>query len=314
MLPRAYLDHGLTGLARCHERPWDSHFPAAVLAGYYFAAGRELGAETEAALATQLDQLIAGHAGLFRPYPAGGRAADRTGPVTAALEASIGRFSELGHDAIFGAYMLRALHDRPEFAHDTAIADLGRNVGAFGTGRARYWLHLDRRQGHDPRTFELPERTLLPDSITDRDLASLIFTELTRFRHIYTQMGSKSHIGHLLTQSHALITLRRLGRTGLANRGLYSLECRLTLLRDSQDYRAGPHSFYRPATRSALLPTEAAYWRQDFTRCEWDEGHVCKYTLAFHELAELVDDAGLRDAAREKYRYLITPDERSKSR
>jgi hypothetical protein len=232
----------------------------------------------------------------------------------AALELSIDRFSELGHNAIFGAYALRALQDIPEFDSAEAISDLAATIRGFNHDPARYWLHLDISKGHDPRTFSLPVRTLLPDTTDNKSIARLILTELTRFRHIYTQMGSKSHIGHLLTQSHALITLRKLGLVELANRGLQSLETRLVLLRDSQDYRAGPRSFYKPATRSPLLPTEASFWQQDFAPCQWDEGHIFKYGLAFYELAELASDEKLIAAAAEKLRYLLSPNERSKPR
>lgn len=314
MLPSKYRTLGLTGLARCHDSPWHSHFPAAVLAGYYLAAGQPLDAATEIALTRQIDLLVATHPSLFSPYPTASAAHDRSAPIVAALELSIDRFSELGHNAIFSAYALRALQDTPEFDSAEAISDLAATIRGFNHGPARYWLHLDISKGHDPRTFTLPVRTLLPNTTDNKSIARLILTELTRFRHIYTQMGSKSHIGHLLTQSHALITLRKLGLVELANRGLQSLETRLVLLRDSQGYRAGPRSFYKPATRSPLLPTEASFWQQDFAPCQWDEGHIFKYSLAFYELAELASDEKLIAAAAEKLRYLLSPNERSQPR
>lgn len=143
-------------------------------------------------------------------------------------------------------------------------------------------------------------------------MAEIILAELTKFENIYTQMGSKSHVGHLLTQSQSLLALQQLGFPELANRGFYSLECRFTLLKDSQGHKASGRSFYTPATRSGSLPHQPEYWMQDFTKCMWDEGHVFKYTFSFSELISHVQDAELKEKATEKFRYLISPNERSK--
>lgn len=311
MISQRYLELGLTGLGRSVHSIWDTHFAAAVLAGFDYAARHALPADTERALAAQLDRVIAAKPALFEPYPAGETLADPADPIVEALTQSIDKFSELGHNAIFAAYALRALRDLGGRASAQNVRDIAALLRAFDQGPAHYWLRLAK--GHDPRTFALPARTLFTDDLPAPRVAELVFTELTRFENIYRQMGSKSHIGHLLTQSHALLSLRELGFASLANRGFYSLECRVVLLRASQPHVASPRSVYRRATRSALLPTDAAYWAQDFSRCEWDEGHVFKYTYSFFELARLVIAGSLRDAAVEKLRYLISPNERSTS-
>ncbi len=311
MLSEKYLELGLTGLARCANAVWDAHFPAAVLAGYYFAARNALASETEHGIATQLDRLIATKHELFRPYPKAGTIADSCGPITDALVASVDKFSELGHNTIFAAYALRALRDLGGAAREPIVRDIAAVIRQFDYGPARYWLHLN--QGHDPRKFTLPQCTIFTEYMPDAAVARTILDELPKFQHVYTQMGSKSHIGHLLTQSQALLTLRALGFSELANRGCYSLECRFILLKDSQPYKSSPLSFYRPATRSALLPNEPAYWAQDFTMCQWDEGHSFKYTFSFFELLNLLPADTDTSAAVEKFRYLISPNERSTS-
>lgn len=311
MISSDYLEQGLTGLARCRNTPWESHFPAAVLAGFYFAARHRLPAETEENLEAQLRLLIATRPALFAPYPAGPEVADPFEPVIEALATSVDQFSELGHNCIFSAYVLRALQDHAGFRSEEAIRDLATVIRAFRDGPAHYWLRI-KGKDHDPRTFSIPQRTIFTDNLPAPELARIILTELPKFEHVYTQMGSKSHIGHLLTQAQALLTLRELGFPQLANRGSYSLECRFLLLKDSQPYESSPRSFYTPATRSALLPVEPGYWDQDFSRCEWDEGHAFKYTFSFYELLSRSADAALNDRATEKFRYLISPNERSK--
>lgn len=311
MLSEKYLELGLTGLARCVHAAWESHFPAAVLAGYYYAANNRLSPEVEHAMSAQLDRLVATKSELFKPYPKASTIADSSGPITDSLAVSIDKFSELGHNAIFAGYALRALHDLGGTGRESIVRDIALVVRQFDCGPARYWLRLAK--GHDPRKFTLSQRTVFTDGIADTTLAQIILDELTKFRNVYTQMGSKSHIGHLLTQSHALLTLRSLGYAELANRGFYSLECRFLLLKDSQPHTSSSLSFYRPATRSPLLPSEAAFWQQDFSKCQWDEGHSFKYTFSFYELLNLLPRKVGHEPALDKFRYLISPNERSTS-
>jgi len=309
MLSGHYLASGLTGLGRCANAIWDAHFPAAVLAGYYFAANNSLTSETERKIAVQLDLLIASKQELFQPYGDGGTLADSREPIIEALEASIDKFSELGHNSIFAAHALRALADLGSTGRERTVLDIASVIRQFDLGPARYWLRIDK--GHDPRKFSLSKRTAFTDDMPDDRVARTILGELPKFRNIYTQMGSKSHVGHLLTQSESLLTLRKLGFPQLANRGFYSLECRFTLLKASQEHTASPISFYKAASRSPFLPSEPEYWDQDFLKCQWDEGHSFKYTFSFHELMNLLPQGELTHEATEKFRYLISPNERS---
>ncbi len=310
MLKESYLKTGLTGIARCHSSVWEAHFPAAVLAGYYYAKANRLSDETEKNMEAQLDRLIASKSELFEPYSARSPLGDPVALIVEALEESIDRFSELGHNAIFTAYALRTIRDRPDFRSEEAIGHLASFVRQLNCGPAQYWLRIG--PGHDPRRFAIERRTIFTDDLPAATFAAKVLTELPKFAHIYTQMGSKSHVGHLLTQSQALLSLRELGFPQLANRGSYSLECRFLLLKDSQAHVASTRSVYRLATRSALLPYEPDYWAQDFSQCHWDEGHAFKYTFSFYELARLAADEKITVEAAEKFRHLISPNERSK--
>jgi hypothetical protein len=309
MLPERYLAAGLTGLGRCADAIWEAHFAAAVLAGFYYAANNQLSTETERNLQSQLDQLIAAKRGLFEPEAKGGIIADPGAPIVDALAESIDRFSELGHNSIFSAYALRAMRDLGGTGRERTALNIASVVRQIASGPAHYWLRIGK--GHDPRKFTLKERVVFPDEIASEAVARVILAELPKFKNIYTQMGSKSHVGHLLTQSQSLLALRDLGYAPLANRGFYSLECRFTLLKDSQDHTSSPVSFYRLATRSAYLPTEPEFWTQDFARCEWDEGHTFKYTFSFYELTNRVPGQDRPSAATEKFRFLVSPNERS---
>ncbi len=310
MISEKYLAIGLTGLGRIHKSNWDAHFPAAVLAGFYYSVNNRLPVETEREIEKQLDLLIATKTDLFEPYDSNTVISDSVSPIVEALEESIDKFSELGHNTIFASYAIKALKDASPFRSEKAVLDIASVIRQFNYGPACYWLKLSR--GHDPRKFSIKERTIFTDNLSEKLIAKIIVKELPKFKYIYTQMGSKSHVGHLLTQSQSLIELKRLGLKDIANRGSHSLECRFILLKDCQEHIASERSFYKLATRSSYLPNEPEYWHEDFTQGYWDEGHDFKYTFSFFELINYLDDNTAIEKATEKFRYLVTPNEISR--
>ena len=305
-----YAALGLAGLARSSENIWDAHLPAAMLAGYFFAETRGLDPECESALKRQLDLILESRKDLFVPFAENDPMKNFQDPLREAVENSIDTFSELGHNTIFLHFALRVLGRFPEFATEEVVENLSKLIRDFKFGPAGLWIHLEK--GHSPKRFWIAERRILTDDKTPAEMATLLFQELCEFDSIYTQMGSKSHIGHLLTQGQSLIELSRMGFGDLCRRGLHSLETRMVMIRDFRGFQAPEGSFYVEATPSRFLPVETSYWNEDFTVSEWDEGHCLKYSYSFYELADLVSDRALVEKATERFRYLIHPHERSK--
>ena len=66
VLDQSHFDGGLRALSQVGDRHWNAgHYGAAVIAAYYFAHEQGLDAAAFAALARQLDRLIAKHEDLF---------------------------------------------------------------------------------------------------------------------------------------------------------------------------------------------------------------------------------------------------------
>ena len=307
-----YLSLGLTGLARCEKAIWDAHFPAAVLAGQFFIENNDLPPQCAAAIRRQMDQIIASKSEYFVPYADSSKAIDPLERLSQSIENSIDTVSELGHNSIFLHYALRVLKRLTDLASEALIQDLCKTVHNCKFSPAKYWIKLQR--GHGPKTFHVKKDQMAFHDLDLPRMANAIMEELCEFQFIYTQMGSKSHIGHLITQGQSLIHLKNMGFSDLAKRGLHSFETRMMMLRDFRNYEAPKGSFYTPATRSDHLPISEDYWAQSFIECQWDEGHCLKYTYSFYELINLVADEALIERATEKFRYLITPNERSKPR
>ena len=69
MIDDHYLEAGLIALSRVGESHWnEGHTGAAVIAAYYFAREQHLDDAAVAALARQINRLIAKHEDLFEPH------------------------------------------------------------------------------------------------------------------------------------------------------------------------------------------------------------------------------------------------------
>ncbi|CAI6085150.1 hypothetical protein COHCIP112018_04576 [Cohnella sp. JJ-181] len=123
------------------------------------------------------------------------------------------------------------------------------------------------------------------------------------FETLYRAEAHHDLIGHMLTFSHALVSLEELGYADLFERGLTPLLKLVVVLRASRDLRPGdPLRLASPVDREPLaialpadaLPTERAYWSPARSRHEWDFGHAFKFPYGFyHHVAR----AGGADAA-----------------
>ncbi|MDG0789485.1 hypothetical protein OMP38_00425 [Cohnella ginsengisoli] len=127
--------------------------------------------------------------------------------------------------------------------------------------------------------------------------------ELAAFGTIYRAEAHHDLIGHMLTFSHALVTLEELGYPALFRRGLLPLYKLVHVLRASRDLQPGePIRLSSPVDREPLalarpsssLPTESAFWDRERSGDEWDFGHAFKFPYSFYHHAAR---AGGADAA-----------------
>ena len=204
MLDDRYLASGLAALARVRRRHWNAgHYGAAVLAAYFFAEEQGLDAAAAAALAAQLDRLIARHPELFAPPP------DRSGggdvaPVAASLRRTIGGLHAIGHNVIFATLALKACARRPELATPDHVAGLVALLDQFdGCGPGRPFYGWD-----DPASVRLEAADAIPRYDGEAAIARTALAAFARVEAVHPFLH-QGIVGHLLTHAHALIDLAR---------------------------------------------------------------------------------------------------------
>ncbi|GAB6164424.1 hypothetical protein JCM19992_04240 [Thermostilla marina] len=161
MIDFHYLSRGLAALARAHRAgSMAGHLGAAVLAGYFFAEDHpDLDPAVLDAVRREMDRIIAGEETvwfnpqakgitireLFAPPPDSppvDRAADR---LDHALQPSLAKLRQSGHNVIFASLAVRAMRDHPQTATEWAIEGLERLLHLFdNAGPGRAYLGKDR--------------------------------------------------------------------------------------------------------------------------------------------------------------------------
>ena len=162
-----YLYKGLCGLANAHKASaLAGHLGAAVVAGYFW--GEDLGGQDDAVyrgVEKELDRVMKGEeafwfnsrkAGitapeLFKPLPEEEPQEALIADIAKALSSNIGKTRQSGHNVIFAAIAIRALHDHPlngaTFSHRRLKSLRFPSICGFeaGPGRARTLLEGWRR-------------------------------------------------------------------------------------------------------------------------------------------------------------------------
>ncbi|WP_217595790.1 hypothetical protein [Cohnella sp. GbtcB17] len=318
MTDRALLEKGLAVIASCCRRTgdiWEAHFGAAAIAAYFFIAENRLEESIARKIAQEADRMVSGRleapTGSFTGEINSKRGAsvyERT--IADALEETIDGLYWVGHNAIYAAASLKAIRELDgwgEAADIEAIAALIRSFKGKIPGRS--WIGY--------KTSEVKALTLReedgPAGIEDgAALSRFVLRELAAFETIYRAESHHDLIGHMLTFSHALVTLEELGYPALFKRGLVPLFKLVHVLRASQRLRPGEslrlHSPVdreplAPARPSTSLPTEASFWERERSEDVWDFGHAFKFPYSFyHHVARA---GGADPAAYDRFRRIV---------
>ncbi|MDI4645701.1 hypothetical protein [Cohnella hashimotonis] len=325
MTDRALLEKGLAVIASCRRRTgdiWDAHFGAAAIAAYFFIAENRLEADVARKIADQADRMVSEHL----EEPAGRCQPDRTASenktmrsaseceraIAQALEETIDGLHWVGHNTIYAAASLKAIRELDGWAEPEDTKEMAELLRSFkGKIPGRSWIGY---KTSEVKTLALPEMDG-PAAIEDgAALSRAILRELTAFETIYKAEAHHDLIGHMLTFSHALVTLEELGYPDLFKRGLVPLFKLVQALRASRNIRPGdPVKLYSPVDREPLapaqpsssLPTESEFWDKDRSGDAWDFGHAFKFPYSFYHL---IACAGGADAAAfERFRQIVGP-------
>ena len=273
MLDESYLIHGLNALSRAHETNYftDGHRGAAILAAYSLC--REIEMERGAAdvIRTMIDDHWT-HSALCAPMPMEEPQPDGIAQITGTLQDNLEGLRQAGHNVILPTMALKALREMPEAVTPTRVAGLCKLIEAFTTV-----ADIRLEEGDDGPDWDAPP-----------DVAQYVLAELLRTVEAFDGRG-QGWSGHLLTYARALLDLRQLGYSALAQKGEQGF--RLYIKR----IRMGPLETDKPRPEhppSDLRPQQRAYWEKRAGQ-SIGIGHCFKYPYGFYGLLGLVQDAQL---------------------
>ena len=319
MIDFQYLQTGLNGLARAHRaNTMAGHLGAAVVAGVFFSEDHpDLESKVVTEIQGELDRIISGgekfwfdqeKAGitieeLFQPLPGAPPREEAIPDIGVTLAADIDQLRQSGHDVIFAAIALRALHDHPEAATPAVVQGIRKLISGFHNaaqgrgyyGKERGWIQgasvkLDDEAGSDVPVYGDE------DAMVETVLEELIATAGIRRRGF-------GGLFHLINHAAALVELSRLGYRGLARQGLPAHHRHLRLIRSLPDVEGE----LGPLEKTDLDPRTADYWESDRDSEQWSAHltHRIKTLYGFHTILPYLHDKAKSKKAQESLLYLM---------
>ncbi|MFD2331925.1 hypothetical protein ACFSR7_21945 [Cohnella sp. GCM10020058] len=327
MTDRALLENGLAVIASCRRRTgdiWDAHFGAAAIAAYFFIAENRLDADVARKISAQADRMVSEHleesAGSVQPDRTATEkrrkhsASEGERVIAEALEETIDGLYWVGHNAIYAAASIKAIRELDGWGEPEDVQAISELIRSFkGKIPGRSWIGYKTSEVRALALLEMEGEG--PAGIEDgAALSRAMLRELTAFETIYRAEAHHDLIGHMLTFSHALVTLEELGYRALFERGLGPLFKLVHALRASRHLRPGePVKLYSPIDREPLapaqpsssLPTDSEFWDKDRSGDAWDFGHAFKFPYSFYHLAARA--GGADAAAFDRFRHIVGP-------
>ncbi len=154
-----YLYKGLCGLARAHRaNALAGHLGAAVVAGYFFGEDQhDLDPEVYRGIEKELDRIIRGEEsiwfnsqkagitvpGLLEPFPKERPQKEAISTIAEALSGNINKTRQSGHNVIFAATAIRALHNHPDYATPPVIEGICKLIEEFNGAVTTSWRRVN---------------------------------------------------------------------------------------------------------------------------------------------------------------------------
>ncbi len=303
-------------MARAHQaNTMAGHLGAAVLAGTFIGEDHaDLDDAVYRSVENELDQIVAGDesiwfnqkkAGitipeLFKPLPDSAANESAIPDIAVTLAADISELRQSGHDVIFAAIALRALHDHPEHATNEVVSGIRKLIGGFHNaaqgrgnfGKPKGWLTGAKVQ--------LSKETDFPAYRDEDEMAEIIIDELIRSGPIHRQ--GFGGLFHLINHAAALIDLARMGYRGMARQGLAAHHRHLRLWRSLPDLSED----LGPLIKAKNDPLTPAYWTENESG-QWSAQltHRIKTLYGFHSILPTIQNPDKRKRAEAAFLYLM---------
>jgi hypothetical protein len=291
------------------------HLGAAVVAGYFFGEERhELDERVVAVVERDLDHIMRGDEaiwfnakkvgitvpGLFEPFPKQQAEEKLISTIAEALSANIDKTRQSGHNVIFAAIAIRALHDHPEYATPSIIDGMRKLIEGFNDavpgrgyyGKQRGWIIGNK--------VSLPDDNGFPPYKNEQAMAEVVIEQLIRSAAVRKQ--GFGGLFHIINHATALTELSRLGYQDLARKGMAAHHHHVRLWRSLPDVE----DELGPLKKAKHDPRTADYWSVD-EESQWSARltHRIKTLYGFFALLRFIEQPEKRKKAEENFLYLM---------
>ena len=318
MINFQYLSKGLNAMARAHHMSaMAGHLGAALVAGYFIGEQRpELDPDVCKGVEDDLERIMRGESvfgakmsknskltdpELFADFPKEKPHEGLIDTIAEALEQSIDKPRQSGHNVIFASISIRALKEHPEFALPSVVDGIRKLMTLFNNatpGSGYYGKEKGRIYGD---RIILPEDDGTPAYSNIEGMANVVLDSIIDQNPKIHRQGYGSLV-HINNHAAAIVDLQHLGYDGLASRAIVSHRQHLRLWRNLPNVaeELGPLHY------SKHTPHTAAYWTSG--EVPYDRAlltHRVKTMFGFDELARTMEDESKEKRAYEKLRYLM---------
>ena len=316
MINFQYLYQGLCGLANASKTSGlAGHLGAAVAAGYFIGEDQpDLPGPVGKGIEGELDRIIAGEEAiwynvkktgikpneLFKKLPAEKPTPQATKSIAQALEKNIQRTRQSGHNVIFAAIALRALHDHPDYATPTMIRGITKLTQSFDNAHAGRGYYGKDKGWKTGRQIELPKIKDHEKYKDLRDLARTTINELIASAPIRDR--GFGGLVHLINHAAAIVELHRYGYPDLAKKALPAHYEHLRLLRTLPNL----NDELGPPTKSTFHPRDSKYWKETLRRDSAQLTHRIKTIYGFYSLLPYMEDDTKTKPAEDAFLYLMS--------
>lgn len=318
MIKFDYLSKGLNALARAHLlSSMAGHLGASVVAGYFVWERRpDLEPEVYRGIEHDLDRVMRGDSvfgkrmtknaeiadpELFANFPEERPDENLVDGIAEALEKSIGKPRQSGHNVIFASIAIRALKEHPEFATPSVVGGICKLLALFDEthpGSGYYGKGKGRIAGNK---ISLPEEDGTPEYTDIEGMGKAVLDELIRQDPQVHRQGYGGLV-HINNHAAGIVCLAQSGYAALVPKAIESHRQHLRLWRNLPDLGAE----LGPMKISEFSPYAAAYWTTG--KVPDDRAlltHRVKTMYGFDELVDGVDDEPRERQAYQKLRFLM---------
>lgn len=315
MIDFQYLATGLNGLANAHKAgTMAGHLGAAIVAGYLYGEDQsDLPAAVYRGIEGELKRIIAGEesfwwnakqagvtpADLFRPVPANETKPVSLQPIAEALRKNVGETRQSGHNIIFAALGIRALHDHAEFATAPIVAGLVKLTEGFNSAHAGRGYYGKDKGWLNGNQVELTAETDFRPYASIAEMVEVMIAEL-----IATAGVKKQGFGglwHLINHAAAIAELQRFGFPEVAKLALPAHHQHIRLWRTLPNVEAELGS----VPKATHDPRDPVYWQGMLKRDEARLTHRIKTMYGYGVLQRFIEQDARRKQADDAFLYLM---------